>query len=261
MKFLATLFCCLCAALRLSATAQYPDRLIHNGQEYDLFTNPLDEYFKKYPEKDPRWPKPRDRYFKSTSVSASCSALCRDYIATFEIRDNQLFVKDVFVCDLDKIAAQFIARMENKNGKNDEEEENEENIEKEDWMSGFPQTNIVAKIFPDAAVIKADWFTGKLVIPQGKLVEYVHVGYASTYERYILIGIENGNVVNERNISRLGYIAWQWIEYGSKYVAEQEWADELRWKNLPRSSKWLLGIALFGVVLLIVLRVCRRYQD
>ena len=33
-------------------------------------------------------------------------------------------------------------------------------------------------------------------IPQGDLVEYVHMGYASVYERDLLISIEQGVVVD-----------------------------------------------------------------
>ena len=42
----------------------------------------------------------------------------------------------------------------------------------------------------------AHWFSGVLSIPQGDLVEYVHMGYASVYERDLLISVEQGVVVD-----------------------------------------------------------------
>ena len=42
--------------------------------------------------------------------------------------------------------------------------------------------------------ILADWFSGTLRIPQGELLDYVHMGYASLYERDLLIHIQNGCV-------------------------------------------------------------------
>jgi hypothetical protein len=43
----------------------------------------------------------------------------------------------------------------------------------------------------------AHWFSGRLRIPQGKLLEYVHGGYASTYERDVLLTLKNGVVISQ----------------------------------------------------------------
>lgn len=52
------------------------------------------------------------------------------------------------------------------------------NLEK--FFPGFPR-----RVF-------AHWFTGTLYIPQGKLLSYVHMGYGSTFEREVLIEVEQG---------------------------------------------------------------------
>jgi len=44
----------------------------------------------------------------------------------------------------------------------------------------------------------ADWFSGTLRVPQGELVDYVHMGFGSTYERDLLITIDKGLVVSKR---------------------------------------------------------------
>ena len=42
--------------------------------------------------------------------------------------------------------------------------------------------------------ILADWFTGVIRIPQGKLLHYVHMGFASVYEQELHLKIEAGIV-------------------------------------------------------------------
>jgi len=47
----------------------------------------------------------------------------------------------------------------------------------------------------------ANWFTGKIVMPQGKRVQYIHMGYASIYERELHISFKKGLQTNERTVS------------------------------------------------------------
>lgn len=57
----------------------------------------------------------------------------------------------------------------------------------------------LATIFPDAGDrVFADWFSGTVRVPQGRMIEYVHSGYSSTYERDMFLDIERGVVVAER---------------------------------------------------------------
>jgi len=141
------------------ATSQSPDKIIYKGQEYSLNTNPLESFFENNPNLRP----------KSDIMS---TALWRGYIATFEIQDNQLFVKDIVVMNEDTTTS----------------------THKTTWRSVFNQ------VFPNQKQIRVDWLTGLLVIPNGKLVNYVHMGYASTYENYILLEIDKGNLIQEKNM-------------------------------------------------------------
>jgi hypothetical protein len=43
--------------------------------------------------------------------------------------------------------------------------------------------------------IFADWFTGELCIPKGRLVEYVHSGFNSVYEEEIILTLDKGVVI------------------------------------------------------------------
>lgn len=55
----------------------------------------------------------------------------------------------------------------------------------------------LGSLFPgyDSRVF-AHWYSGVLSIPKGDLVEYVHMGYASVYERDLLITVEQGVIVD-----------------------------------------------------------------
>jgi hypothetical protein len=154
----------LCASSAF-ATAQAPDRIIYNGQEYSLHTNPMEEYFAKYPEKKP------------TSEVRS-SGLWRGYIATFEVADNSLFLKDIGVL-----------------------------VSKKTESGGFDteMKSVIADLVPAGKKLKIDWFTGLLVLPSGKIVNYVHMGYGSTFEKYTLIEIDKGEFKKAKDFDYQAY--------------------------------------------------------
>ena len=57
----------------------------------------------------------------------------------------------------------------------------------------------LATIFPDFPDrVFAHWYSGTIRIPQGKQLEYVHMGYGSTFERDLFLDIERGVVVATR---------------------------------------------------------------
>ena len=43
----------------------------------------------------------------------------------------------------------------------------------------------------------AHWYSGTLRIPQGRQLQYVHMGYGSTYERDLILTLQKGVVVGE----------------------------------------------------------------
>ncbi len=54
--------------------------------------------------------------------------------------------------------------------------------------------------FPDQREVFAEWFSGEIRIPMGKMIRYVHMGYESLYEKDLIIQIEDGVV--ERKIEK-----------------------------------------------------------
>jgi hypothetical protein len=155
----------LLIGLKVFATTQYPDKIIYNGKGYNLHSNPLEAYFEKNPDKRPQG-------------GIISTALWRGYVATFEIKDNQLYLKDI------EIQYQDTTSKESYNYK---------------WKS------VINEVFPKQKEIKIDWLTGLLVIPHGKLVNYVHMGYGSTYKNYILLEIDKGDLKKELNFKYKEY--------------------------------------------------------
>lgn len=165
MRMFLTIILTLFFGVNVFATGQEPDRIIYKGQEYMLFSNPLETYFKKYPDKRPT------RGFESTD-------LWRGYIATFEVRNNRLFLKDI------QIEVADSASSEKYKGK---------------WIS------VLNEVFPNRKNIKIDWLTGLLVIPHGKRLRYVHMGYGSIHESYTLLEFDKGQFRKEKSFDYKEY--------------------------------------------------------
>jgi hypothetical protein len=88
----------------------------------------------------------------------------RGYVGVWEIRDGMLYLVDFEAC-LD-----------------------------EDTMCRLPH------LFPDAPPggVPATWFSGVLRAPEGRLIHYVHMPFASVYERDLLIEVVQGRVLSRR---------------------------------------------------------------
>ena len=62
----------------------------------------------------------------------------------------------------------------------------------------------LAALFADrAGPVEATWFSGRLVVPDGNQTKYVHMGYMSQYERYLLFHVERGRVVHSETVKEL----------------------------------------------------------
>ena len=60
--------------------------------------------------------------------------------------------------------------------------------------------------FPDR--VFAHWYTGKVRIPQGKLLDYVHMGYESIYERDLFLTFERGVLVDKKVVTNGYSLCW-----------------------------------------------------
>ncbi len=91
---------------------------------------------------------------------SNCTALWRGYVGTWEIVDDRLYL-----------------------------------IGLTGTIEGGAEVNL-ATVFPDYPDrVFAHWYTGTIRLPRGKMLEYVHMGYGSTYEEDVLLKIAKGVVV------------------------------------------------------------------
>lgn len=183
MKAVLILFIAIITLHNAFGTAQAPDKIKYNDKDYSLFSNPLETYFKKYPDLRPKggW--------RST-------ALWRGYIASFEISSNILYLRDI------EINVRDTASKERHGTK---------------WIS------VLNDVFPDQKDIVVDWLTGLIVLPYGELLEYVHMGYASTYEHYLLLEIDKGILIKE-----IHYTGEEYEEFKEKQFQAFKQTDEYR---------------------------------
>ncbi len=148
-------------------TAQAPDKIWYEGKLYDMQTNPMEPYFAKNPDKKPK-----------TEVWSS--GLRRGYVATFEMSNGGLYLRDIEIM-IPNPSQVFENRFK----------------------------SVLGEVVPDGQRLKIDWFNGLLVLPHGKPVSYVHGGYLSTFENYVLIEIVAGDFKKARTFNNKGYEAFK----------------------------------------------------
>jgi len=99
------------------------------------------------------------------------SLLWRGYVAAFRVKNNQLYLRDIGVLVPNR--------------------------------GGFSLESIFDELFPNQESVKADWITDTLVLPDGKRTR--NTRYDSRYEYYILLEIENGNLISEKRLNHREY--------------------------------------------------------
>ena len=153
----------LAVAGSAGATAQAPDILKIGDQTYSIYTNPLQPFLEANPKLLPE-------------SEVTSSGLWRGYIATWVVRDGRLFVEDVRV--LTKAAMD------------------------PDAPESKQYRSVMKELFGNASPRVATWFTGHLIVPKGEVVDYVHMGYASTWSSYLVVTVVKGEIQAQREMNR-----------------------------------------------------------
>lgn len=179
MRFLIALVVAVFALPQFAhGTAQMPDKLVLDGEEVALHTNPLQPYLYAH----------RDELPKFRPMT---TANWRGYVATFAIRDGLLIVDKVEVRVQDKSV------------------EPRKPPEGEDYRLEPPMVDIVTEVFNGRDDVPATWYSGALVIPRGEIVDYVHMGYGSTFERYTLLSVQAGRIVERLDLNAEEFITYR----------------------------------------------------
>lgn len=171
----------------VQATSQAPDVVIVKGTSYSLFTNPLTPYLFDHPGLLPE-------------SAVEMSNNWRGYIAEWEFRSGQLVLVDVSV--LFRQDPQYGVSARNR------------------YQSVF------SEMFPHQETVLADWYTGHLIIPTGKLVNYVHSGYGSTYTSYAIARVANGTITKIWSTDLKGFKSFREAQF-NKFRKTDEYAKLL----------------------------------
>lgn len=59
-------------------------------------------------------------------------------------------------------------------------------------------------LFPGQKEVFAEWFTGIVRVPTGDMLRYVHMGYASIFEKDLFLTFEEGILTDERIVDNRG---------------------------------------------------------
>lgn len=166
------------------ATAQRPEILLVDGKTYSLTTNPLGAWLQAHPD-------------RKLPQGSPVTSNWRGYTGTWEIEKGRLWLR--------KVSVEF----------------NRNTADRPDLKFGDPPTPSRCKaksddywdcdqtldLFPDGGDILAGWYSGTLIVPTGEMVEYVHMGYGSTYSRYLVISVHKGEVTRQLDLDDKQFMA------------------------------------------------------
>jgi len=68
---------------------------------------------------------------------------------------------------------------------------------------------LLARLFREGAPAAASWYSGALIVPDGRLVDYVHMGHGSIYAHYRVYRIAQGRVVEALSMGAEPFRAWR----------------------------------------------------
>ena len=114
---------------------------------------------------------------KEASIS---SANWRGHVAVWEVKGDRLFLKDVTI-----------------------------RVRRPAPSAEPLEKSILGELYPGVAEVHADWYSGALIIPDGKMTEYVHMGYGSSYDHYQVLRVRAGQVVERLSLSGAEFAAYK----------------------------------------------------
>ncbi len=143
----------------------------------------------------------------------------RGYIATFTIENNKLYISELTV-----------------------------SVPTEEIEFDLVQTSVLDTVFPNITERWLDWYSGILVIPQGRRVGYVHLSYASAYEQYLLIRINGGIVQETKQMNNEEYLAYETCQF-ERYKTTPDYSEryQLFLEEVEDASESEINSFLFDV--------------
>ncbi len=207
MKIIIATLTYLLIVIKAFGTAQIPDVIIYKGDTLSLYACPLGSH----PQAELMTP-------NNLFGSKGCffTACWRNYIATWEIIDNELFLVEIrnacYPSSMNDVAISFRGKVDQDSIGN----------EYADLKAIFPHRFCNGKV-------KADWVNDKLYSPQGKLLYYIHDPFQSIYEKELEFTFENGNLLSTQVFDNSK-------TKESKYKSNEKLLIEFIYSNIKREN-------------------------
>lgn len=188
----------------LWGTSQMPEILIIDGEEHRMFSTPLEDWL--LPDEE----EAQEAFRFARQFSVFHSGCWRGYQGRWEIDGDTLI--------LNKITSKGITQQAKENRSR---KLHGRSLFFPDWLPTSEQLPM-----------KATYFSGTLRVPLGKELRYVHMGFASIYEKDLYIEIEKGKVVARRtennadSFETSSEVDLRWIALGGGRVEDDlDWVD------------------------------------
>jgi len=123
------------------------------------------------------------------------TALWRGYVATYTIENDELIVKDIEIQISEEVNGKYTYS----------------------WKS------VIDEVFANMEDRKVTWYSGILILPHGRIKNYVHMGYGSIYSKYILLEVEQGNLKEHRK-----YKGREFVKFKDRQFEVYKQSDEYK---------------------------------
>jgi len=212
MKNIVKIILFLFLPMKLFGTAQIPDLIIYKGKTFSLYACPLESY------PNGKMINPKNLFGSKGCVFTAC---WRNYIATWEIIDNKLYLTKIrnacYPTALRNAGASYKA-----------------GVEKDSIGSEFADLKLLFPNRYESGKVRADWVSGKLISPQGKLLYYFHDGFESIYEKELEFTIEKGVLIRTEKFDNS---KTKQSEYTKNERLLRDFIySNINYKNLPKSD-------------------------
>lgn len=157
------------------ATIQLPNRILFQSQTYATNFDPLDDYLRKYPERKPK-------------INGSSGDLWRGYLATYEIVDDVLILKDV------EIDSGF--------------KQKDDGLYYRGWKS------VLSDVVPGNKKLKIEWYTGLIVLGYGE-VTYEEYDFLQTFEKYVILEVSEGRFLTSKKFGKNEFVAFRHRQFAA----------------------------------------------
>lgn len=204
-----------------------PERLIYNEDTLAMFDCPLSTFPKK------NLIKPQKLFGSSGCFFSAC---WRNYVGTWTIVDGKLYLLNIRNACFPTKVENVAIHVKNESDKIGNEYADLKKIFRNRFVDG--------RVF-------ADWYSGTMYFPKGKVVYYVHDGFASSYEKEHELIFENGILKSEQVFDNSKS---KQIEYEFLYQTRDVYGGDAFLNHIDSLINWVALPEIKDALLRVVVR-------